>query len=271
MSFLRVNRESPCQICGKPDWCVISKDGKLAMCMRVSEGATRTRELSDGNIGYFHDIDGDRLVVPMRVASKSKNPPKNAGELRKMMERGLIQGYSLPGCSTDALRRLGAITSPDGHLWVPMFDDLRRLIGILVRAQDGKKWAITGSHNGLFIPDNWRHSADPLLVCEGPTDTAAALDLGYDAIGRPSCNGGRAFLVKMCVARDVVIVEDNDKPGQDGAERLAENLLNVCPELDVRIITPKHDLRSLSAQHGPDGHGMLKGMIMHARKWELVS
>src|SRR3712207_5979213 len=37
----RVTKKSPCPICGKPDWCTVTQDGGLALCMRVSAGSVK--------------------------------------------------------------------------------------------------------------------------------------------------------------------------------------------------------------------------------------
>ncbi|MBM4020214.1 MAG: toprim domain-containing protein [Planctomycetes bacterium] len=133
----------------------------------------------------------------------------------------------LLGVSAASLRRLGAALSDRPGTWAfPMCDAKRRVIGIRLRAEDGRKWAVAGSHNGLFWPDGLA-GIGPLLVCEGPTDTAALLDLGYDAIGRPSCTGVVDLVIQVVRAqrrRDVVIVADADGPGIEGANRLAEAL-----------------------------------------------
>jgi hypothetical protein len=97
-------------------------------------------------------------------------------------------------------------------------------IGIRLRAEDGHKWAVAGSHNGLFWPDDLI-GGRPLLICEGPTDTAAMLDLGCDAIGRPSCTGAVDMVIEVVRhlrCRDVIVVADADGPGIEGADRLAQ-------------------------------------------------
>jgi len=80
---------------------------------------------------------------------------------------------------------------------------------------------------------------DLLLIAEGPTDTAAILDLGFSAVGRPSCTGGVNLLVELVRTlkpSGVVIVADGDAPGQRGAETLATVL--VAYSASVRIIAP---------------------------------
>jgi 5S rRNA maturation endonuclease (ribonuclease M5) len=78
-----------------------------------------------------------------------------------------------------------------------------------------------------------------VLICEGPSDTAALLDLGFSAVGRPSCNGGRKLLVELVQQRkpsSIVIVSDNDSPGQRGA--VLKALRSVVPTIGVmRFLT----------------------------------
>jgi DNA primase len=85
-------------------------------------------------------------------------------------------------------------------------------------------------------------SGKVLFVCEGPTDTAAALDLGLFAVGRPNCCCGgpeiKIFARHHAVAR-VVLISDNDKPGLDGARKVGGELklpfaVYVPPAKDVR-------------------------------------
>jgi DNA primase len=91
----------------------------------------------------------------------------------------------------------------------------------------------------LFIPRDLRFDNRQLLICEGPTDTAACLDLGFDAIGRPSCLGAvklTAAFISEQWPLDVVIVSDSDIAGRNGASKLAGALAGVSRT--VRIIEP---------------------------------
>jgi hypothetical protein len=93
----------------------------------------------------------------------------------------------------------------------------------------------------LFIPRDLT-GRGRLLVCEGPTDTAAALTLGFDAIGRPSCEGSVETLAAWLGRRrydETVILADNDEPGLRGALKLAAALpcahrIAVPPCKDIR-------------------------------------
>jgi hypothetical protein len=131
------------------------------------------------------------------------------------------------GVSPGSLFRLGIVWAAPRHAWgFPMRDAAQKVIGIRLRTESGHKWAVTGSHNGLFWPEDLT-GAGPLLVAEGPTDVAALLDLGYATIGRPSCAGTIEAVVeavRRLRRRDVVIVADADGPGIDGADRLAQAL-----------------------------------------------
>ena len=223
-----MTRHRPCPICQKPDWCGVSADGEVACCMRVkSDHPTR-------NGGWLHSIAGaPPPPIPREYVPRPPRhlPPNWPAMLRRFgrdtctaeVERVAARLGVLPG----SLFRLGIVWAAPHRAWAfPMFDAARQVIGIRLRAEDGHKWAVAGSHNGLFWPDDLAGNG-PLLVCEGPTDTAALLDLGYDAIGRPSCTGAVEMVtevVRRLRRRDVVVVADADAPGIDGADRLARAL-----------------------------------------------
>jgi len=118
-----------------------------------------------------------------------------------------------------------------------------KIIGIRRRFPNGRKVSLTGSKTGLFIPADLPPEG-LLLICEGTTDTAAALDLGFNAIGRPNCNS----LVKMTASavkgyREIVIVADNDTAGKTGAEKLANYLAVRCR--NVKIVCPPEGIKDL--------------------------
>jgi DNA primase len=123
-----------------------------------------------------------------------------------------------------------------------MVDVFRRVLGVRLRTASGRKFSVTGGHDGLFIPINLETDLDAsgrLLVTEGPTDCAAMLDFGFCAVGRSSCTGGVRLLVELAKQRrpaETIIVSDADTPGQRGAGNLAAVLLAYSPA--VRIITP---------------------------------
>jgi DNA primase len=112
------------------------------------------------------------------------------------------------------------------------------VIGIRLRSDGGFKYSVKNGASGLFVPSELRHE-DTLLIAEGPTDTAALLDLGFSSIGRPSCQEGRRqiqhYLQRSLVPR-VVVVADGDGPGQEGAERLVGAIRVYCA--DVRLVQP---------------------------------
>ena len=115
-----------------------------------------------------------------------------------------------------------------------------KVLGIRLRRPNGFKFAVTGSKAGLFLPTDL--AGHDLLIAEGPTDTAALLDLGFSAVGRPSCTGGIKLLVDLVKRRQpapVVIVSDVDEHGhgQRGAENLAVVLLAYSQSVRV-IETP---------------------------------
>jgi 5S rRNA maturation endonuclease (ribonuclease M5) len=124
-----------------------------------------------------------------------------------------------------------------------MRDPNRKVIGIRLRNVEGRKWAVKGSRQGLFIPTVYPFDFDgTLYIVEGPTDLAAALTLGLYALGRPACLGQEEMILQFIRAQKVrrlVIVTDNDEPGLRGAAKLQ----SVLPVLSCIHVPPAKDIR----------------------------
>lgn len=92
----------------------------------------------------------------------------------------------------------------------------------------------------------------PVIVVEGMSDTATAMDLGFVAVGRPAAFACLDMLVEVLRGRRVIIVGENDKEdargrraGQEGMESVFETLKPICPSV-VRVLPPP-DVKDLRA------------------------
>lgn len=87
-------------------------------------------------------------------------------------------------------------------------------------------------------------SADPVLVVEGPTDVAAAIDLGFVAVGKPSALGGNKMLPILLDGRNVVVLGENDaEAGQKGMESTFVAIQNRCSR--TRMLMPPPHIKDL--------------------------
>ena len=238
--WIRVTRREPCRVCQKPDWCTVSVTGS-ACCMRVES----PRPMANG--GWLHHHPEAKPPTP-RQESHDDRPEIDAAALMSGFQRettdmqldALAESLGLPRHAVDALapgwaRRHSA--------WAfPMRDGQGGIVGIRLRNDQGRKWAVTGSRSGIFVPTIIPQ--DHALICEGPTDTAAALAMGYFALGRPSCSSGFTELATTCVRlgiKRVVVVADNDGPGRKGAEDCGAKIgkpfkIFMPPTKDIRAL-----------------------------------
>lgn len=248
----RVSRRNPCPLCGKSRWCGVSPDGSICVCMRVSDGAVRQTK----NGGWLHRLKErdfqPRPHVRKIVVSEPEMPSVDCGRLATDFTAAVDPGRLSElakglGLSTDSLARLGVGWASESRAWAFPMRRGQQIIGIRLRSRTGHKWSVTGGREGLFIPGGLTY-AEMLLIAEGPTDTAALLDMGFEAIGRPSCAGGVGLLVDLIRSRrvkHVVIVSDVDPhgAGQRGAESLAVALVPYCPS--IRVIAPPGGIKDV--------------------------
>lgn len=245
MSFTRVSKTQPCPICKKPDWCRVFADG-WAECMRVQSD----KPAKSG--GWMHRVgDGPRRYTPapqyFQPATINATELMRAWRTATTSEQVAALGWELGLKDSGALLSVGAAWAEPHAAWAfPMCDGYGNVVGIRLRNERGK-FAVRGSRQGIFIGDRDRKDEKdsrerPLFVCEGPTDTAAAVELGLFGVGRPNCCcGGPEIKVfaRRHDCRRVVIISDNDKAGLDGARKVGGEL-----ELPFAVyVPPAKDLR----------------------------
>lgn len=186
--------------------------------------------------------------VSLRSHAKCKGQLNHfAGHCHRAMKcewwSRLEASLDLPAAELIRLR-VGWSSEHNATTW-PMSDEDDIVVGVRLRSmRTGRKWSVSGGKAGLFVPIDLSPGMDRLFITEGATDTAALLSLGFDCIGRPSCNGAVSIAtstVKRLRPREVVIVADADTngAGKRGAESLAIALTPACPR--VRIIFPPDD------------------------------
>jgi hypothetical protein len=244
--FRRVNRSSPCPICEKPDWCLVARDGSAAVCQRV-ESQIRIGEA--GWLHRLHEYDRPqrraRRARIFRTASKTPDFSAFARACQEALRPDRLDALaSQLRLTTESLLRLHIGWSTRHNAWsFPMTDARGRICGVRLRLPGGRKFAVTGSKEGLFLPDGC--SGERLIVTEGPTDTAALIDMSFPhVVGRPSCTGGVGFLVDLIQLQkinDVTILADGDVPGRRGATKLAQVLVVHAPV--VRVIEPPEGVK----------------------------
>lgn len=235
--WYRVSRARKCSVCGKPDWCTFADD--VACCMRIQSD----RPAANG--GWMHSLDGK----PLRPAPRTPKtePPRFDAPLllsrwqRETGQHELARLAGELGIPLNALTALGPAWALEHQAWAfGMEDGLGNTIGIRLRAADGRKWAVTGSRQGIFVSRTMPQ--DLALVCEGPTDTLTALAMGFYAVGRPSAPGGglqiRALLQRLGIWQ-FVMVADHDAVGMAGARRVAKEIGMT----HKTIMPPAKDLR----------------------------
>jgi hypothetical protein len=212
------------------------------------------------NGGYFHPSGHLNAVQPLasKPARPIVGPTRNFSALIERWRRekaGELEPFAaILGVERQDLMDLHTCWANEYKAFAfPMYNPGGDVVGIRLR-NDFHKWSVKGGHNGLFIP--WgalkRLPLDVVMICEGPTDTAAGLALGIFSIGRPMCLGCEDMVsevLKQIKPKTLIVCFDNDervvngkriRPGPIGAERLISHLR--CRA--TRFVPPTKDLRS---------------------------
>jgi len=239
-NWIRCSKRHMCPICGKPDWCMLAVDGCVVICSREPS------EKHLGEAGWLHRIkesEGGPKNFPAKKLPSGPKPEMVNCYVRDWNKDPIRLLSRKLGVSELSLNRLGIGVNRTEEYTFPMKDGNCRTIGFRIRNYRGQKWSVKGSSSGLFIPDTF-HGDDTMYIVEGPTDTAAMLDLGLDCIGRPSCSGGKDYIVQFLSRHKVSVVILADRDVTDVAKRntrmgallLAKSIKHLCT--GIKMIHP---------------------------------
>ena len=257
-SFTRVNRRQCCPVCEKPDWCLIALDGTAAICSRIQSATP----VGEKGAGWLHRLDvGQTSNLQAVVKPQDKTPTTKAdvewSKLQHEFRRTLKPLYLSQlarqlGVSATSLQSIGiGWHSKLGVFTFPMFDAWGNVIGLRTRNRYGRKRALPGSSNGLFMRigllDDEAEKSDCVLIAEGPTDTAALIDAGTRVVvGLPGCRSGWEFVIPVLAklnAQRVMLLCDNDEAGLSAFADLATKLSTTMPKECIGAIVPPKGIK----------------------------
>lgn len=238
--WMRVNKAFKCPICDHDSWCTVCPELQICLCMRTDSDRPSKNKMG----GHIHPL-GTQTKIPKRPMVEE--PPRIDADavMRSFSERQWPEMQSRfaigLGVSMQSLASVGCAWAVAHNAWAfPMRDGLGNCVGIRLRTEQGKKFAVTGSRQGIFLPHC--HPQSTVYLVEGPTNVAAALTIGLFAIGEPSCNAcinyTQVAINRLHIKRAVIVV-DNDSPGVRGAKALASELQIPC----CALILPAKDMR----------------------------
>lgn len=267
-----------CPICGHRDgWCGYTADGEFVTCMHTEGEDGAIKETSNG--GYLHlagpqDPNRPHVRQTIKVGTVTSARTYEAQpwvanlhayartqifpQLRAWLATDLgVSEESLERCQLGFLPP-GWVHPVDPRMWLtarfpagvftwPMLGPDFRVLGIRTRKPvDNDKRSITGGHDGVVMPIDADIIGKQVVFCEGPTDCAALLDMGFLAIGRSSNVGTVAHCIDILRAHKparVVIMSDGDEPGLKGSRLLAGRIWMLCD--DLRIVRPPEGIKDI--------------------------
>lgn len=154
--------------------------------------------------------------------------------------------------SVESLRAIGIGWCVTDNCWTfPEYNGEQQICGIVRRLKKGDKRSIKGGHRGLTLPEGWKESGEPLYICEGQSDVAAAISKGMRAIGRPGISAGLGDLATLLRQESgkLIVLADNDPHDENRskAKVMAKKLADTL-QRPVELMAPPSgykDLREL--------------------------
>lgn len=286
--WTKFTRQNPCPICGHPTSnrlgvCKLSPDESVVLCFHVESGCMTRKDGSKvaakDSMGWMHSLkrntkprtNGEKIKTRQDThLTVSECRSYQAQFVKQLKPEQLSELAAALKVSTESLKAYGVGFDEFTECFsFPMQNGKKQPIGFHLRSIDGKKMAVKGSRNGIFIPSTYdcvepdfMTDASPLLLLmpEGVSDSCACYDLGFRAVGRPSNVGGVEYIVELLendpprMRQDVVVVGENDPvkwsadgipycPGREGCLRLADAIHKYCAT--IKIVRPPDSVKDI--------------------------
>lgn len=284
VSWNRVSHKHPCPVCQKKDYCCVTDDGSLTLCMRV-ESSRPSRGKMGGWLHKTGEASGhkrfERHGEPKHISEQSTSNLLREWK-RQTNSINVAQLATELGVKSEALESLDVVWCAGRSCWAfPMKDIHGKPIGIRLRSSQ-RKMSVGGSKSGLFFSSGLR-PRETVWLTEGPTDTAALMSIGAKCVvGRSSLTSCwddvKSILSKFRAKRAILVVddettieriEDEDRkgpaaPGRVESRRLAKTLGLPCKFV---LVPGCKDIR----EYVKSG-GTMRGIIgmLERQKWTVV-
>lgn len=237
--WVAVTSRNRCPVCNHDSWCSIDAADGTVLCMR-NESA---EAVASG--GWLHR--GDKpidLPAPPKRETVAQDWARVATKCQERIRPEAVAKLAADlGVAPTALQELGIGTN--GVDWTfPMLGPDGTVLGVRRRTPAGRKLAIKGAKLGLIRRPHPDRSTN-LIVCEGESDTAAMLTLGFDAVGLPGVGTCHDYAAAYAIGRDVVVMLDADDAGAKATARLVPMLVRTAKT--VRVVRPPDGIKDARA------------------------
>ncbi len=149
--------------------------------------------------------------------------------------KGIIADFNIPCSNSKRIVQTYDYTDEKGNL---LFQVVRyEPKGFAQRRPDGKEewvWNLNGIKRVLYRLQELIKGSDPVFVVEGEKDADRLIKLGLTATTNPGGSGKwRQEYNPYFQGRDVVILPDNDPPGKDHGQKVANSLVDKVKSVKV--------------------------------------
>ena len=176
----------------------------------------------------------------------------------RLSESGYVHGVHNWTRTMDAARLCPICGKPDGCLLSRENPDDPKAVICRVKESDRKTrfgWLHIRKPEGK-LSESLLTGEGKVLVVEGMSDVAAAHDLGFTGVGRPSNTGGQDIVMELVRGRETIVMGENDEkatghwPGRDGMVATFATVRKVTPAAKM-LLPPKaiKDLRAWVVVH----------------------
>jgi hypothetical protein len=222
-TWAEVTRQSPCPVCGKPDWCRVNKSGTVE-CHRQSDAKVRDykRVGTTGRSNFTVYRCESTMRSTNTTTSRTRQPART---------------YATPGkaAESSAAWKKGSVAKL--YRWSDGWFRAR------INLQSGGKAFVEISRNG----DGWvcRAPEKPhalyreheladgtVFVVEGEKCADAAREIGLNATTSGGSSSASGADWSVVAGRDVVVLPDND----DAGERFADDVADAAVRAGAKVV-----------------------------------